>query len=148
MLGILFWSVQSRGIRFSTSQRNDSFYCVSAWNSRYKQNYFLLFSEFNLVSTGRRSNSITMIHAILWDALANFKQCTTGNVSKVSAITMLVVRSPKESTPKNTTLIKKQMSLWRNKFNSETVAQGKQKHELRIFRSFDCQSVTHTLPDT
>lgn len=126
MLGILFWSVQSRGIRFSTSQRNVSLYFVSAWNYRYKQNYFLLFPEVNMVSKGTESNGVTMIQAISWDALANFKRRTTGNISEVSAITRLVVRSPKETTQNRTTLIKKQMSLWRNKFSSETAAQGKQ----------------------
>jgi hypothetical protein len=126
MLGILFWSVQSRGIRFSTSQRNVSLYFVSAWTSRYKQNYFLLFPEVSVVSKGTGSNGITMIQAISWDALANFKQRTTGNVSKVSAINRFVVRSPKETTQNRTTLIKNQMSLWRNKFSLETAAQGKQ----------------------
>ena len=70
-------------------------------------------------------NGLTTIQAISWDALANFKPCTTGNVSKVSAITRFAVRSPKETIPKRTTLIKKQMSLWRNKLSSETAAQGK-----------------------
>jgi len=50
----------------------------------------------------------------------------TGNVSKVSPVTRLVVRRPKETTPKRTTLIKKQMLLWINQLSSETAAQGKQ----------------------
>jgi hypothetical protein len=79
-----------------------------------------------MVSKGTESNGVTMIQAISWDALANFKRRTTGNISEVSAITRLVVRSPKETTQNRTTLIKKQMSLWRNKFSSETAAQGKQ----------------------
>jgi hypothetical protein len=108
------------------SARHVSLCFVSARTSRYKQNNFSLFPELNVVSKGTSSNGITMIQAISWDALANFKQCTTGNVSEVSAITRLVVRSPKETTPNRTTLIKNQMSLWRNKFSSETAAQGKQ----------------------
>ena len=136
------------GFRFSTSQRNVSFYFVSAWNSRYKQNYFLLFPEFNLVSKGGRSNSIITIQAVSLDALANFKQCTTGNVSKVSAITMLVVDVLRKILRRGQHWLKSKCRY--GEINSVRTLQlvVSNKHEMRIFLSFDCQSVTHNLTDT
>ena len=67
---------------------------------------------------------------------------------KFRGITRLVLRNLEETTPTRTTLIKKQMSLWRNKFFRRLQRKVSNEHKLKIFLSFDCQSVTHGLPDT
>lgn len=129
------------GVLGSPSRLNVSLYF---WTSRYKQNYFLLFPDLNVALKGRRSNGITMIQAISWDALANFKQCTTGNVSKDSSL-YEVLRN----------LLRRGQHWLKSKcrngeINSVRRLQRKvsNKHKLKIFRSFDCQSVTRGLPDT
>jgi hypothetical protein len=148
MLGILFWVSSKSGVRFSTSQRKASLYFFSAWTSRYKQNYFLLFPE----PLWRQREEDPMVSPL-------FKQYRGTHLRISNSSLRGMFRKLAQSLGSLYEVLRKlprrgqhwlKSKCRYGEINSVRRLQGKVNnlHKLKIFRSFVCQSVTHGLPDT